>query len=148
MLEMGAHVLSCWLIQGTDTSPSHPLLHEESYAVASYSCSMAFCSCVGLAAWRADKLQQNDATGYYLDPTVLQRLFTSGDQQLAHLLEAVLNQVLEAQMAEQVQAERYERTEQRQGHRNGYKPRQLTTRASLTCARDSMRWLRPGTSAT
>jgi putative transposase len=64
-----------------------------------------------------------------LDPTVLQRLFTSGgENQLAHLLEAVLNQVLEAQMAEQLNAERYERTEERQGYRNGYKPRQLTTR--------------------
>jgi putative transposase len=63
-----------------------------------------------------------------LDPTTLQRLFSSGDGQLTHLLEAVLNQVLEAQMAEQLQAERYERTEERQGYRNGYKPRQLTTR--------------------
>ena len=63
-----------------------------------------------------------------LDPTALQRLFTSGDGQLAHLLEAVLNQVLEAQMAEQLGAERYERTDERQGYRNGYKPRQLTTR--------------------
>lgn len=63
-----------------------------------------------------------------LDPTVLQRLFTSGDGQLAHLLEAVLNQVLEAQVTEQLQAERYERTDERQGYRNGYKPRQLTTR--------------------
>jgi putative transposase len=63
-----------------------------------------------------------------LDPTVLQRLFTSGDGQLAQLLEAVLNQVLEAQLAEQLKAERYERTDERQGYRNGYKPRQLTTR--------------------
>jgi transposase-like protein len=62
-----------------------------------------------------------------LDPTVLQRLF-SGDSQLAHMLELVLNQVLEAQLAEQLRAERYERTEERQGYRNGYKPRQLTTR--------------------
>ena len=65
-----------------------------------------------------------------LDPSVLQRLFTSGgEHQLAQVLEAVLNQVLEAQMAEQLNAERYERTEERQGYRNGYKPRQLTTRA-------------------
>jgi transposase-like protein len=62
------------------------------------------------------------------DPSVLQRLFTSSDGQLAHLLEAILNQVLEAQMAEQLQAERYERTDERQGYRNGYTPRQLTTR--------------------
>lgn len=62
-----------------------------------------------------------------LDPQTLQRLF-SGDSHLGQLLEAVLNQVLEAQVAEQLQAEPYERTEQRQGYRNGYKPRRLTTR--------------------
>src|SRR5262249_964631 len=57
----------------------------------------------------------------------LQRLF-SGDSQLAQLLESVLNQVLEAQVSEHLHAERYERTEERAGYRNGYKPRQLTTR--------------------
>ena len=63
-----------------------------------------------------------------LDPSTLQHLFSSDDGQLAHLLEALLNQVLDAQMAEQLRAERYERTEERHGYRNGYKPRQLTTR--------------------
>ena len=62
-----------------------------------------------------------------LDPQVLQRLF-SGESQLGQLLEAVLNQVLEAQVTEQLQAAPYERTAERQGYRNGYKPRRLTTR--------------------
>jgi transposase-like protein len=62
------------------------------------------------------------------DPSVLQRLVTSGDRQLAHVLEAVLNPVLDAQMNEQLQADRYERTDERQGYRNGSQPRQLTTR--------------------
>jgi len=62
-----------------------------------------------------------------LDEQTLHRLFT-GDRQLAHLLEAILNQVLEAQVGEHLRAERYERTDERQGYRNGYKPRQLTTR--------------------
>src|SRR5260221_14711645 len=62
-----------------------------------------------------------------LDPQVVQQLFR-GESQLGQLLEAVLNQVLEAQVAEQLQAAPYERTEERQGYRNGYKPRQLTTR--------------------
>ena len=62
-----------------------------------------------------------------LDPQLLQRLF-SGGSQLGQLLEAVLNQVLEAQVTEQLQAAPYERTEERQGYRNGYKPRRLTTR--------------------
>jgi transposase-like protein len=62
-----------------------------------------------------------------LDRDLLQRLFGEHEQ-LAHLLEQVLNQVLEAQVAEHVQAEPYERTVERRGYRNGYKPRQLTTR--------------------
>lgn len=62
-----------------------------------------------------------------LDSQTLQRLF-SGESQLDQLLEAVLNQILEAQVAEQLQAAPYERTAERQGYRNGYKPRRLTTR--------------------
>jgi transposase-like protein len=63
-----------------------------------------------------------------LDPQTLQQLFMSGENQLGQLLEAILNQVLEAQVSEQLQAAPYERTEQRQGYRNGYKPHRLTTR--------------------
>lgn len=62
-----------------------------------------------------------------LNAQTLQHLFSS-DSQLAQLLESILNQVLEAQVSEQLHAERYERTEERQGYRNGFKPRQLTTR--------------------
>lgn len=62
-----------------------------------------------------------------LDTETLQRLFV-GDGQVGRLLESVLNQVLKAQVSEQLDAAPYERSEQRQGHRNGYKPRQLTTR--------------------
>ena len=62
-----------------------------------------------------------------LDRETVQRLFGDSEQ-LRQLLEAVVNQVLEAQMREHLCAEPYERTEERQGYRNGYKPRQLTTR--------------------
>jgi transposase-like protein len=62
-----------------------------------------------------------------LDRETVQRLF-SNNEQLTQLLESVVNQVLEAQMSEHVQAEPYERTEERRGYRNGYKPRQFTTR--------------------
>jgi len=47
---------------------------------------------------------------------------------LAKLLEAVLNQLLDAQASEQVGAGRYERTDERVAYRNGYRPRQLYTR--------------------
>src|SRR5260370_14174264 len=63
-----------------------------------------------------------------IDGATVQGLFAS-DAGLAKLLEQVLNQVLEAQVSEQLGAERYERTEERQGYRNGVRPRKLTTRA-------------------
>jgi putative transposase len=69
-----------------------------------------------------------------LNEQTLQRLF-SGDSQLAQLLESILNQVLEAQVGKHLQAERYERTDERQGYRNGYKPRQLTTRVGTLTLR-------------
>jgi putative transposase len=62
-----------------------------------------------------------------LDSETLQQLFV-GKGQLAQLVEAVLNQVLQAQVTEQLQAAPYERTSDRQGYRNGYKPHHLTTR--------------------
>ena len=62
-----------------------------------------------------------------LDGETLHGLF-AGDTGLARLLEQVLNQVLEAQVSEQLGAERYERSEERQGYRNGVRPRKLTTR--------------------
>lgn len=69
-----------------------------------------------------------------LDGDTLQELFV-GKGQLAQLVEAVLNQVLQAQVTEQVQAAPYERTEERRGYRNGYKPHQLTTRVGTLTLR-------------
>ncbi len=62
-----------------------------------------------------------------LDSETVQRLFGENER-LAQLLEAVVNQVLAAQVSDHLQAEPYERTEARRGYRNGYKPRQLITR--------------------
>jgi transposase-like protein len=62
-----------------------------------------------------------------VDDEILKGLFT-GDKGIAQLLEQVLNQVLHAQASEQLQAEPYERSEERQGYRNGSRPHPLTTR--------------------
>ncbi|WP_077616947.1 transposase, partial [Caenibacillus caldisaponilyticus] len=53
-----------------------------------------------------------------LAPTII-LLLLSQDQGLAKLLEQVLNQILEAQLTDQLGAGRYERTEERKGYRNG-----------------------------
>lgn len=65
-----------------------------------------------------------------LDETLLHQLFIgdSRDVGVAALLETVLNQVLKAQASEQLNAEHYERTEERRGYRNGTYPHTLTTR--------------------
>ena len=52
----------------------------------------------------------------------------SGQNGLAKLVETVLNQILEAQVAETLGADRHERSEERQGYRNGYRARTLYTR--------------------
>lgn len=54
-------------------------------------------------------------------------LFTR-DEALAGLVEQIVQQILEAQVSEHLGAQPYERTAARRGYRNGYKPRQLTTR--------------------
>ena len=52
----------------------------------------------------------------------------SHDEALRQLLESLLNQVLQAEVTDYLQAQPYERTDTRQGHRNGTKPRQITSR--------------------
>ena len=65
-----------------------------------------------------------------VDQELLQQLFLghSQDAGVSKLLESVLNQILQAQVTEQLGAERYERTDSRQGYRNAAYPHQLTTR--------------------
>lgn len=70
-----------------------------------------------------------------LESELLHQLFigNSRDAGVAALLETVLNQVLKAQASEQLAAEKYERTDERLGYRNGTYPHTLTTRVgSLT----------------
>jgi len=70
-----------------------------------------------------------------VDSELLHQLFlgNSQDKGVAVLLQSVLNQILKAQATEQLQAERYERTEERLAYRNGSYPHTLSTRVgSLT----------------
>lgn len=62
-----------------------------------------------------------------LDSELLKELFLSTDG-ASKLMEQVLNQVLDAQATDQLKAAPYERTDDRQGYRNGMRDRPLTTR--------------------
>ena len=68
---------------------------------------------------------------------LLHQLFLSNnkDSGIAALLESVLNQILQAQATEQLQAGPYERTDERKGYRNGTYPHQLTTRVGTITLR-------------
>lgn len=68
-----------------------------------------------------------DAYDIKLKPADLVGLLTENDA-MANLLTSVLNQVLDAQCTEQLKAKPFERNEERQGYRNGYRPRTLFTR--------------------
>jgi len=68
---------------------------------------------------------------FTLNSEQLHHLFLGNHQDngVSQLLESVLNQVLQAQATEQLNAEHYERTEEREAYRNGSYSRQMKTRA-------------------
>lgn len=72
-----------------------------------------------------------------IDGATLQGLLsgTAAESGMSKLVEQVLNQVLEAQVSEQLGAARYERSDERAGYRNGVRPRQLTTRVGTLTLR-------------
>jgi putative transposase len=72
-----------------------------------------------------------------VDSEILHHLFLkdSKDDGVAKLLESVLNQILKAQVTEQLEAEPYERTEERKGYRNGFYPHRMTTRVGTITLR-------------
>lgn len=65
-----------------------------------------------------------------VDSELLKGLFTANgkDQAFAELISTILNQVLNIQASEQIGAQPYERSEERQAYRNGYRERELHTR--------------------
>ena len=64
-----------------------------------------------------------------IDTEIIQQLVLGErDEAIRQLVETVLNEVLDAEMDEHLNAKRYERTDGRKGYRNGYYPRDLTMR--------------------
>lgn len=62
-----------------------------------------------------------------IDEQDLHQLF-SQDQGMARLVEKVINKILEVEVTEKLRAGPYERSEDRQGYRNGYRVREMKTR--------------------
>jgi putative transposase len=62
------------------------------------------------------------------DKELVQQVLIDDPEFLRKIVERALQQILEAEIAEHIGAAPYERTENRKGHRNGYKPRKLKSR--------------------
>lgn len=70
------------------------------------------------------------------DAELVQEVLMDDPNFLREIVERVVQQVLEAEMTEHIGAAPYQRTENRTGQRNGYKPRTLREPGSapLTCS--------------
>ena len=68
---------------------------------------------------------QND---YSLSPTLVEEITRHGFDAVPEMLRVLLNSLMQAERAKYLQAGAYERTEERQGHANGYKPKTVSTR--------------------
>ena len=62
------------------------------------------------------------------DVELAQEILLDAPAFLREIVERVMQELLETEMTEHIGAAPYERTENRNGHRNGYKPRTLRTR--------------------
>lgn len=68
---------------------------------------------------------QND---YNLSENTLEELTRQGMEAVPELIRILLNNVMQIERSKYLQAEEYERTENRRGHANGYKPKTVKTR--------------------
>ncbi len=69
----------------------------------------------------------------------MQHILLDDPEFLRKIVERALRQILEADIAEHIGAAPYERTENRKGHRDGYKPRKLKTRVSAPSTSSCLR---------
>lgn len=65
---------------------------------------------------------------YNLSTGTLEELTRNGLDAVPELMRVLLNNVMQAERAKYLQAGEYERTEERKGHANGYKPKTVRTR--------------------
>ena len=67
-------------------------------------------------------------TDYSLSPALVEEIAHLGLDGFPEILRAMLNSAMQAERSNYLQAGKYERTEDRQGHANGYKPKTVRTR--------------------
>jgi transposase-like protein len=65
---------------------------------------------------------------YSLSATTIEEIAQLGLDGIPEMLKVLINSAMQAERSKYLQAEEYERTEERKGHANGYKPKTVRTR--------------------
>jgi putative transposase len=65
---------------------------------------------------------------YNLSSSTIEELTRNGLEAIPELVRVILNNVMQIERSNYLQAQAYERTEERQGHANGYKPKTVRTK--------------------
>jgi putative transposase len=68
---------------------------------------------------------QND---YSLSPNIIEEISRLGLDGIPEMIKVLINSAMQAERSKYLQAGEYERTEERKGHANGYKPKRVHTR--------------------
>lgn len=67
-------------------------------------------------------------TDYSLSPELVAEITQNGLQAVPEMIRVLLNNLMQAERTEYLHADEYERTAERQGHANGFKPKTVKTR--------------------
>ena len=65
---------------------------------------------------------------YNLSSSTVEEMTRNGLEAIPELVRVILNSVMQAERSKYLQADAYERTEERKGHANGYKPKTVRTK--------------------
>jgi putative transposase len=76
----------------------------------------------------ATKPDKENLITHQEDYTLPKDLAEQGLEKVPELIRVLINQAMQAERAKYLQVDQYERTEDRKGHANGYKPKTVRTR--------------------
>ena len=65
---------------------------------------------------------------HHNDYTFSEDLVEKGLEAVPEMMRVLINQAMQVERSKYLQADQYERTEERKGHANGYKPKTVRTR--------------------
>ena len=65
---------------------------------------------------------------YNLSSSTIEEMTRNGLEAIPELVRVILNSVMQVERSNYLQANAYERTEERKGHANGYKPKTVRTK--------------------